>query len=430
MDSLPVSSTETQAEPTGRRAVGSRPRHDGREASRETYPDARSASSIRADVGPARPPRVRVDHLLGWFVFLGGLALILAKAPGLDYFLSARDHGYQLCMGTQILLGKVPGVDVVCAYGPMVMYASALGLRISQSMLGEVFICAAGYALCLFLIYRLVGTYSSRAMGILAVAFGFILLSRFYKWYIWLIPLATLWVLHRYVSSPVEQRRRWGVASGLVGGLCWLFRPDLGTMLFAVDLVYLGVIEACSRPRGVRQGFRDVFLFLAVFPVLPLCWLGYLGIAVGAQAPIVYLKTTIAAAISVATGMAQPLTDDSVVILGYIAVPATLLLGTMIGLRRELGGSGDARSRFLLASGLVGLGVFHQAMHRMGPIHLLQVISPALVCAFIALDSFLRRCHDVFLADRAAGAWSSREWPTSHSWRGSVSDSGDGETRT
>ena len=60
----------------------------------------------------------RLDSLLSGAVFLGFLALLLMTAPGLDYFLTNRDHGYQLCVGTQVLMGKVPGVDIIVAYGP------------------------------------------------------------------------------------------------------------------------------------------------------------------------------------------------------------------------------------------------------------------------------------------------------------------------
>ena len=77
----------------------------------------------------ARPVRARKsgDVILGMIVFLGFLGVFLCKAPGLGFYLTSRDHGYQLSIGTQILLGKVPGADVIIAYGPLVMYTSASG---------------------------------------------------------------------------------------------------------------------------------------------------------------------------------------------------------------------------------------------------------------------------------------------------------------
>lgn len=63
---------------------------------------------------------------MGTAVFLGFLVLLLMKAPGPGFYMGSRDHGSQLCIGTQVLLGKVPGIDLPIAYGPMVMYTSAL----------------------------------------------------------------------------------------------------------------------------------------------------------------------------------------------------------------------------------------------------------------------------------------------------------------
>ena len=106
----------------------------------------------------------------------------------------------------------------------------ALGLWASDSIIGETVLCAAGYALCLFLIYRLVSAYSTRLMGLAAAAVGFVLQARFYKWYAWLIPLATAWALDRYIKSSA--RRRWVIGCGLIVGLGWLFRLDMGTLVF------------------------------------------------------------------------------------------------------------------------------------------------------------------------------------------------------
>ena len=61
---------------------------------------------------------------MSWIVFLSFLVVVLLKAPGLDYFLDSRDHGYLVSVGTQILLGKLPGIDIITAYGPMAMYTS------------------------------------------------------------------------------------------------------------------------------------------------------------------------------------------------------------------------------------------------------------------------------------------------------------------
>ena len=177
--------------------------------------------------------QARLDAFLSGAVFLGFLALFLFKAPALDYFLTSRDHGYQLSVGTHILMGKVPGIDILMPYGPMAMYTSALGLWASDSLIGETIMCAVGYALCLFLIYRLVAVYSSRKMGLAAAFVAFLLprALRFYKWYVWLIPLAASWALNRYQTSAGRPRFCWAVGCGLIVGTGWLFRLDMGTLV-------------------------------------------------------------------------------------------------------------------------------------------------------------------------------------------------------
>jgi hypothetical protein len=336
------------------------------------------------------------DRVTSWTVFLSSLVLLLWTAPGLDYFLTSRDHGYQLSIGTQILKGRIPGVDVMITYGPMAMYTSAAGLWASGSLIGEMLLCVGGYALCVSLIYRLVAAYSSRTTGLVAAGFGMLLLSRFYKWYVWLIPLATLWVLHRYLSSPARQRRRWLICCGFVLGLSWLYRLDMGTMGLAATIVFMVLLETGHPPRLNAQVFRTVGTLMAAFSVLPLTWFGFLAIKVGGAAPWVFLKNTITGAFTVAKGMSQPLPSDAVAILGYVLVPAVLLVGACTSLNRERAGQADSRSRFLLAASLIGMSVFHQAMHRKGPIHLLQILPPSLICVFVIFATFRQRFSEQF----------------------------------
>ena len=263
--------------------------------------------SMRSNAPVPHPPGGRIDRAVSWAVLFGFFLLMLLEAPGLDYFLTSRDHGYQLCIATEILLGKVPGIDVVTAYGPMAMYTSALGLKLSASLIGETILCASGYSVCLFLIYWLVKNHSTGVFGLVAAGIGFFLQARFYKWYVWLIPLGTLWALHRYVTSPVPRRWRWAVGSGLVVGLSWLYRLDMGTLEFAAGLVFIALIESGCLPRKHAESLRILGLFTASFAILPLSWFGYLVIAVGIHAPLVFLRTTIEGALAVSQGMAQSL---------------------------------------------------------------------------------------------------------------------------
>jgi hypothetical protein len=333
----------------------------------------------------------RIDQAMSWTVFLGFFLLMILLSPGLDYFLKCRDHGYQLCVATQILLGKIPGIDVIIAYGPMAMYTSALGLKLTDSLIGETVLCAGGYSLSMFLIYWLVRNHSNNVLGLVAAWAGYLVEARFYKWYVWLIPLGSLWALHCYLLSPAKNRMRWAALSGVVIGLGWLYRLDMGTLIFASSFIFIALIEAGSPGGGLADNIRILGAFTASFTILPLCWFGYLAVAVSIGAPIVFLRTTIEAALAVSGGMAQPLPPFRVVVLAYILVPTSLLLAAGLGISREWIGGADTRSRFLLAAALIGLSIFHQAMHRKGPSHLLQVVPPFIISVFLLLAIFLRR---------------------------------------
>ena len=65
----------------------------------------------------------------------------------------------------------------------------------------------------------------------------------------------------------------------------------------------------------------------------------------------------------------------------HALLPATYLFVVGACLVRIKKGSRDAFCWFLLASAMAGLACQHQSLHRMDPGHLLQVLSPAIVCA-------------------------------------------------
>ncbi len=246
---------------------------------------------------------------------------MLLKAPGLDHFLTDTDHGIQLCMGTQILLGKIPSIDFVNAYGPMAMYTSALGLRLSGSLIGETLLCVLGHALCLFLLYWLVRQHSTRSLGLAAAAAGFFLQARYYKWYVWLIPLGTLWALHHYVNSTNSSRQRWVVVTGMVLGLSWLYRLDMGTLGFAATFVFLAVVESGCSLRRLPACWRILTLFSASFACVLAGWFAYLMIAVGIRAPLVFLQTTLDGALMISRGMALPLPVGRIFLVVYMLAP-------------------------------------------------------------------------------------------------------------
>lgn len=348
-----------------------------------------TAVAASIDIAADRAP-VLFDAIAGGAVFLGLLVVFLLKAPGLAFFMGSSDHGYQLSIGTQVLLGKVPGIDLVIAYGPLVMYTSALGLWLTHSLIGETILCSAGYAVSVFLLYHLVSRYRSKPLGLVAAGFGLLLQARFYKWYVWLIPMTILWGWHRYLNAARERRGRWVVAGGAILGVSWLYRPDFGTTNLFACAVFLGLVEASEPARKPGSVSLALGLLLASFSVFPLAWFAYLVVRVGLAAPSYYLETTVQATRSIVSGMSQPPPPIRSVIISYWMIPFSYLFALAMVARRWWTGRLDNRSWFLLASALVGLACLHQAMHRMDPGHLIQAVPAAIVCVSLFASELLR----------------------------------------
>ena len=138
---------------------------------------------------------------LWWIVFAGCFLALLHRSPSLESYMDNPDHGVQLCLGRQILEGKTPGIDACTFYGAFSGYCSALGLGLFGSLVGESIICSLGYAASMAIIGFLVSRYSGKCKGLIAVAIAFLLMARFYKWYVWLFPLLNLMALHGYLNG-------------------------------------------------------------------------------------------------------------------------------------------------------------------------------------------------------------------------------------
>ena len=300
----------------------------------------RGESTRRPPVDPC-PDRERktAEVVLGTIVFLGFLIVFLLKAPGLEFFMTSRDHGYQLSIGTQVLLGKVPGFDVVIAYGPLVMYTSALGLWLTHSLIGETILCSTGYALSVFLIYHLVSRYTSKARGVR-------------RGWVWVSTSGAFLQVVRLAHpsgdplglAPLPQlSARSAVAAqvavgGLILGICWLYRPDFGTTEMVACLAFLGLIEASEPPRNAARVLRALGLFLAGFSVFPLAWFAYLVARVGPYALPDLPGTTVQSTLAVSLGMSQPPPPIRSVIVAYGLIPATYLFAFVTAWHRRRAG--------------------------------------------------------------------------------------------
>ena len=167
--------------------------------------------------------RVR-DGVIDWLFFAAALLIFLARAPRLAHFLVNPDHGYQLAAGAELLRGRIPGVDVVSNFGPMIPLLAAATLRIDENLVPEVVLCAAGWALAVALVFRLTRRTFGWVAGWCAGILSLLLIARFHRWYVWLLPLGALAAID---GAAGRDRGRW-LGAGLLCGLGTLFRPELG----------------------------------------------------------------------------------------------------------------------------------------------------------------------------------------------------------
>jgi 4-amino-4-deoxy-L-arabinose transferase-like glycosyltransferase len=322
------------------------------------------------------------------FVFLISSIVLLWRAPTLASFLQNSDHGYQLSMGKQILLGKFPFVDLFFHYGPLTAFTSAFGLWISDSLIPEIIICAIGYAAAIFLIYFLTRQYSSTRIGIFAALAGLLLLSRFYKWYYWLFPLLVLFCFQQFLQARLNQQRYWLYGSGFVSAIAALYRLDLGIAcfcFFAVNLLSLSL-----KPFNPKHYSWQLGLFSLGFVLPLLVWIITL-VSHGGNIQD-YMSSTFTGAKGAVNELSLPIPAfdwkhpfslESSTAIAYWMIPLTYLACIAIGIWQVYREPKQRvhKYQFMTAVGVLGLGVFPQALHRADVQHLLQVLPPFLIAA-------------------------------------------------
>lgn len=339
-------------------------------------------------------------------VFAGLLLLLLLKAPTLEHYFHDPDQGQQIGLGREVFFGKIPGVNGVAYFGPMVAFTSALGFWLSGSLLGETLICAGGYAAALWIIFFVTSRYTTRLAGLAATAFAYVLLARFYKWYLWFFPLALILLFHCYLHAPPDRRRRWVWLAGTLLGVEWLYRHDFGTTGVMASLALLAIFEGRGSWGSLRRFFANAACLIAAFSLPLLIWFGYLAHVGGLAACHDYLATTYSGSVSnLKAGTLgnvhgpifpmphfnrrMPLSPDSVLALSLMMVSLTSVIGMAIGLGAEIRGRCNARTRILLVVALFGLSTIHQAWYCCDGHHLLQVTPAAVIGAALLMCFFL-----------------------------------------
>ena len=327
--------------------------------------------------------------------FLAFLLILLWKAPNLEFYLTSADHGYQLSLGQQVLMGKFPFRDLFFHYGPLTALTSAFGLRFSDSLIPETVICATGYAAAIFIIHHLARCYVSTLAGYLAPILGFLFLARFYKWYYWLLPLLALYFFHVILNSDYQSRQKWLCFTGVVAGIGGLYRLDLGIAMLCFHAIML--LGMCKRPLNVRLfglQFRKImvgFLIIFLFWILSLWWQGgavqdyFSAILTGGRGVVERWSLPIPN-----FDVNHPLSRQSGAAVIFILMPLTYILCLLWGGWNWICVSrgSDVKYKFMVAVGILGLGILPQAFYRADVLHLLQVIPPVLIGGSLVVSDF------------------------------------------
>lgn len=316
---------------------------------------------------------------------------IFGSVPAFEFYMQSPDHGFQLMLGSQILQGKIPSIDLVAATGPLVGLSSAAGLWFNYSLLPETMVCALMYIASVYLIYRLVNgalaecpSYRIPA-AFFAVSVSLLFLPRFYKWYYWFFPMAIAALVSRaflYEERP-DKRQRVTALAALLTGVAALYRPELGVASLAAMLALVILFTVDERDAGA--GFRLAGITTLFFLIPVGAWtlvLEWLGGSIGD-----FMQTYLDGARSIVDTMSLGLPEVSwreplsnavghrlafvLVFITYTAVLA-YAFGCALSRRTRI----SKATVILVVLAMVGLSILPQALHRKDVGHFLQVAAP------------------------------------------------------
>ena len=277
--------------------------------------------------------------------------------------------------------------------GPGIGYSSAAAAAVSPgSPIVEMLLCALGYAaaigLCASMVARRGGLLLACVVAVLLV----VALGRYYKWYYWLVPIVSLW------SALGVLETRAALRCGLVAGVAWLFRIEIGLASFAIAFAGVGAAAVCEagtwRSVAARCS-RGVFLVLAGASVPIGLWTVLLGSRGGAGAVVDQYRFYFDAAGDLVGMLAlppfpfdwsDPVGPANRTAVVQVFAVATVVLATAVGAAGLWRKKSEGRPT-LLACGVVGAAaaaVLPQAFHRADAPHLAQVLPPLLLAwAFV-----------------------------------------------
>jgi len=333
-----------------------------------------------------RIPARRLEHCaqrssFGWLsliFFLGPLAYLLFRAPSVGSYLYNSDHGYQLALGRQLLLGKLPFKELFFHYGPLSAYTSLAGIKMWDSPLSETIICCLGYALALFCLGAVLRHRASAATALIGVAGGLLLLARFHKWYYWLFPLLCLYLLDR--AQLGKRSRLLSVLLGISIGVAGLYRLDLGVACLTAGVIGQILMNlACNRGK-----FADLPFLVAGSFVSAAIWFLCLVAQSGWPAIYEYCAFFVAGVRTECIHQSMPPSPVLACVLLASGLAYCFSLGYALWKTARLSDAGEREAVMMCGVAAVfGLCLFPQALHRCGTGYLLQVLPPAILTAGI-----------------------------------------------
>lgn len=346
-------------------------------------------------------------------VFVVMLVYLLLRVPSPQFFLESDDQGYQMALGMAVATGRFPGFDFVSQYGPFVAFSSWLAYAMSGNVVGEIVVCAAGYAAAIALVYRYVARHVGIIAGVACSIALLVLFSRYYKWYYWLLPLVVLVLSDTYAkvrssgSAPWRILAGWGALVGVSG----LFRYDLLIEGLVFGSCVIAAVELTPRDRlkpNLKATIRQIAAFAAACIAPPLLYSLLILVFRGWHQLVLVLYSVVDGAVDTVEyyGVAPfQIVRTGPVGLLQILIPFVYVTAVLISLARMCDSKTKPWHREeafpLFCAALMGLGLFPQALHRADDSHLLQVIPPliitlALLCS-VALNAGIQGAKRFFI---------------------------------
>lgn len=317
---------------------------DQKSLSQEPIPDYVSKSRFRVGASSRK--------------FLAALLIVLAflvpRWPGFEESASVMDEGSLLVYPELILKGELPYRDFETFYGPANLWVlSAVYAGFGSSIFAERSVGLIYRILVLLIIFALVQRWDTTLAAGCALLSGIVLLPMGLEAHAWIGGIVC--VLASLCLVANLERCFWG---GIFAGWALLFRVDLGPAVIASVLPLFLLMTA-------RQRWH--YLGGAALSLLPLGWL---SVVVGPHEimnnlllyPVIYSSPGRHLSI-----LSVPKDLLWLFLVHLVAVASNIFAG-FIAIRSN---RRDLTARLLLGFALLGLGVTHQAAHRLDLVHVL-----------------------------------------------------------